>query len=995
LAGAAALWLSPLFARSVQAVEKASFQVSGLVASPEGRPFNFTLTVTGDHVYLLEKADRIEIEAGGKTIYSVPDVQRGPNVNKQNSVEFPIRVTYQDLAVGNYDFKIKFKAETEDDPATGDNYEFDQVFESRELQPRRQIEILKAEPKAVWLRYADLGWRDFVSTAASDVCRFKSVGYCFEVLVGGKPANTSLYNITWKMDPDVNSVPIDLNEFKNKNQLYYPYYKGITFQSTADRVHVDVTDKATGALVGTDSSVGSSRNIANKSEVSNGWDSGLGWVLKSLIGLFIAFVLDTVNYIYANIILPITQVVLSIEPHTQEFSQVILQAWLTVRNLMNVVIILALIVVALSMLFQIKSADYKKLLIDIALTAIFINFSLVFAQLVLGIADTLQAQFLPNNADVLKTLASQLILGPFQNLRYAESFTSSGVASIISAFVYLIFGVTAFFVMGAIAALLMIRIVALWGLMIISPIAYTFDLLKPFSKFTGGWNASKWWGEFLKYAFFTPILGLALTIVAIIAKSQAQFIGSVTVRTFAADNTTNPNLAQFIYNILSNLLIVGLLIQALKLSTKGIEYADKVVKKVEQYANKPKDWGKKGSKALYGKGKKEAKGIALAQKNRLGNWLVNSDAKKQSRFMRGAAKILSPKAAYQARTDRVEGERKKLGEENKALMETLSVYGATGGKINPRKDEDVLDKFDDEAKARHKKQSPKELAEALKAIEKDKSFANSVKGQREIRGIFKAAVDNGKYDKFLDEYHGKNAAGESILKTEMGGFNPDTARSFAREKLGNMPGVDRFYNTIDEMARDKGTVALIGLKPKFQDASEYEKEVTGYLDGLADDKLKGLNLDAVPKEIEPGKPHPIYKKFIDLVENRPDLVLERKPLEYLLGKETKIDTNTGEFVFADEEDRKRYEGYSYDLKRKLSNWAIGVTDPSTAIYSVDEPMGSYYQKDKTRTKTLPKIRSSVAKKIKDNKDSGGKARMAFGDPAQTEMFDDSGNAAST
>src|SRR5690606_27524308 len=137
-----------------------------------------------------------------------------------------------------------------------------------------------------------------------------------------------------------------------------------------------------------------------------------------------------------------------------------------------------------------------------------INFSLVFARVILGVANTLQAQFLPESAEVMNSLTAQLIVEPNSNL-YNTTFAGS-FPEIVASIFLMIFAIGAFFAMVSILAFLVIRTIALWVLLLTSPLAYGLRILPATKAYS-----TKWWSEFLKYAFFTPILGFFLTIAAV------------------------------------------------------------------------------------------------------------------------------------------------------------------------------------------------------------------------------------------------------------------------------------------------------------------------------------------------------------------------------------------------------------------------------------------------------------------------------------------------
>src|SRR5262249_29513015 len=127
-------------------------------------------------------------------------------------------------------------------------------------------------------------------------------------------------------------------------------------------------------------------------------------------------------------------------------------------------------------------------------------------------------------------------------------------------------------VFSAIAVFLVIRIVALWVLLMVSPVAYAADVLPS----TTGVR-SQWWQHFLQYAFFTPIMSFFINMTAIIANSQlggqgvlqnitamfsnpVQNLSSLFIKvayaagSFADSNT--PGISEFIFKVASNVLLL-------------------------------------------------------------------------------------------------------------------------------------------------------------------------------------------------------------------------------------------------------------------------------------------------------------------------------------------------------------------------------------------------------------------------------------------------------
>jgi len=124
---------------------------------------------------------------------------------------------------------------------------------------------------------------------------------------------------------------------------------------------------------------------------------------------------EAVYFIFYYFVAPFIQAMLSIQAYKDTFVAIIYPGWEVVRNLCNILFIIAIVVIALATLFRIDSYQYKTLLVQLIIAVLLINFSLVIAQVILGLADTVQAQFLPANVTVIRSLAGNLMVNGWRN----------------------------------------------------------------------------------------------------------------------------------------------------------------------------------------------------------------------------------------------------------------------------------------------------------------------------------------------------------------------------------------------------------------------------------------------------------------------------------------------------------------------------------------------------------------------------------------------------
>ena len=279
-------------------------------------------------------------------------------------------------------------------------------------------------------------------------------------------------------------------------------------------------------------------------------------LINQILGVFIGFFQELIYGIFYWLIAPMIQAMLSIRVYTDTFVAVIYPGWEVIRNICNIFFIVALMVIALATLFRVDSYKTRPLLVQLILAALMINFSLVIAQAILALADTIQAQFLPANVTVIRSLAGDLMVGTYRDLYFTKAFSDGSWSGVIKPLFFLAMSLGSFAVFAAIAVFLAIRIVALWLLLLISPIAYAAGILPSTAQYRG-----EWWKNFLRYAFFTPIMAFFLNLTALISNQfkENTILQSVSDPALYKE-LGNSDLATFVFRVASNLLLLVFLI---------------------------------------------------------------------------------------------------------------------------------------------------------------------------------------------------------------------------------------------------------------------------------------------------------------------------------------------------------------------------------------------------------------------------------------------------
>ncbi|HEB01528.1 MAG TPA: hypothetical protein ENI16_00845 [Candidatus Portnoybacteria bacterium] len=180
--------------------------------------------------------------------------------------------------------------------------------------------------------------------------------------------------------------------------------------------------------------------------------------------------------------------------------------WGITRDLANMFFILILLVIAFATILRVETYGLKALLPKLIIAALLINFSKVIAVAIIDFSQVLTKFFIDAGAggeNVSETIAHGLNIAKIFESGGVTGF-GKGIEAMIATQTGLLLGIivvlVALFTFLAMAVLLFFRILALWFLIILAPMAWLLWIL-PATR--SQWN--KWWSEFIKWSFFAPI----------------------------------------------------------------------------------------------------------------------------------------------------------------------------------------------------------------------------------------------------------------------------------------------------------------------------------------------------------------------------------------------------------------------------------------------------------------------------------------------------------
>ena len=298
---------------------------------------------------------------------------------------------------------------------------------------------------------------------------------------------------------------------------------------------------------------------------------GVGDALGALLGDFLIMVQELIGKI---IIWFVGLATGFLHYKSLQDSSIVELGWKTLRDLVNMFFVLALLVIALATILRVETYGMKSLLPKLIGVALLINFSLVMAGAVIDFSGVLTNFFLENESDFFMNIAESMGLptimvsstqdGTSNNFTCTEYIGDIGTTLIVkncdlcdgtctptsvnktdwstikgdrywkvilALILSIIFTTIAAFVFGALAFLLLIRLIVIWFLLILVPLAAFFWILPATEKM-----ATQWLNNFIKWVFFAPAVTFFIWLSV---KSWTEFIAGRAANPAAGEIITN------------------------------------------------------------------------------------------------------------------------------------------------------------------------------------------------------------------------------------------------------------------------------------------------------------------------------------------------------------------------------------------------------------------------------------------------------------------------
>lgn len=252
-------------------------------------------------------------------------------------------------------------------------------------------------------------------------------------------------------------------------------------------------------------------------------------LLEKAVTAIVEHIIYPVVQLLGNLLITLINILVSVAQYNRFIDAVAVDKGFTiVRDVANLFFIVVLLLIAAGTVLNIPQYRYNRLLPRLILMAVLINLSKEIAGVLIDIAQVVMLTFVNSFRDAAAgNLTTAFGLNKLLQLRDLDPGAVGGYTIVGALLLALVLLVVAVFVVIAYVVILLVRIVALWVLVILSPIPYVLDTFPAGKKY-----ASEWWDQFTKYVLCGPVIAfflwLSLTVIAISSADQKSLSSQVT-----------------------------------------------------------------------------------------------------------------------------------------------------------------------------------------------------------------------------------------------------------------------------------------------------------------------------------------------------------------------------------------------------------------------------------------------------------------------------------
>ncbi|NQU77662.1 DUF1542 domain-containing protein [Candidatus Falkowbacteria bacterium] len=229
------------------------------------------------------------------------------------------------------------------------------------------------------------------------------------------------------------------------------------------------------------------------------------WLIYGILGPIFMWIIDFLG----GLLIALIQILIGVAQYNDFLdSPAVTKGWMVLRDIGNMFFILVLLVIAFATVLGSEKYNYKKYLFPMIYMAVLINFSKMIAGFFIDISQVIMLQFVNGfKYAAAGNLISSFGLKDLLAIRELDKAAAADMSSevLVSLMLALAMLIVAVVVVGVIVVVFLLRIIALWILVILSPIAYVAHATPGGESYSG-----MWWSTFSKYLIAGPALAFFL-----------------------------------------------------------------------------------------------------------------------------------------------------------------------------------------------------------------------------------------------------------------------------------------------------------------------------------------------------------------------------------------------------------------------------------------------------------------------------------------------------
>jgi hypothetical protein len=247
-------------------------------------------------------------------------------------------------------------------------------------------------------------------------------------------------------------------------------------------------------------------------------EAGLGTKLLnaaiSVMVTIITFVINALSQLAGKLVILLMEVVVWLSMYNRFIDNpYVNEGWVILRDLVNMFFILGLLFIAFVTVLKIEKYQWNKLLARLLIMAILVNFSKTICGLIIDFFQVLMITFVNAYKDITAgNIFKGLAITDWYKIninRSGDIAWQAGIASVVASLLALAFTVITLIVMLIFCVILAFRIVALWALVVFSPLAFFAWVFQGQGGPVGS-LANKWFSQFFNYCMIGPFLAFFL-----------------------------------------------------------------------------------------------------------------------------------------------------------------------------------------------------------------------------------------------------------------------------------------------------------------------------------------------------------------------------------------------------------------------------------------------------------------------------------------------------